>query len=136
MECWTNISFMKGGKIYICWIFGCFFFFKCVTSICEDTWMILVSQIFFFRDLFFFISYSSMMRSFITLLVVGTFLFACDGCPVVLQSSPCLCSCYDLLTLCQNRCNAMTDSGRRSRCMSSCAEYYKSCNRSCLPLPG
>lgn len=78
-----------------------------------------------FRDLGFFISYSSMIRSFIILLVVGNFLFACDGCPIMLQSSPCLCSCYDMLTLCQDRCNTMTDSGRRSRCMSSCAENVK-----------
>lgn len=52
MECWTNISFLKGGKIYICWILGCFFFFKCVTSICEDTWMILVSQTVFLETWF------------------------------------------------------------------------------------
>lgn len=134
MECRTNVLFLKGSKIYNCWGF---FYWKKHN---KNTWRYMNDISFsnsLFRNLVFFISYSSMMRSFITLLVVGTFLFAGDGCPVILRSRPCLCDCFDLLTLCQNRCNTtMTDSGQRSRCMSSCGENYNSCNRSCRLLPG
>lgn len=77
---------------------------------------------------------SPKMKAVILTLFVGLFLHGCEGCPAVLQSSPCFCACYDMLTSCQENCEGMSYSAR-SRCRRSCADRYQSCNRICLPLP-
>lgn len=77
---------------------------------------------------------SPKMKAVILTLFVGLFLHGFEGCPAVLQSSPCFCACYDMLTSCQENCEGMSYSAR-SRCRRSCADRYQSCNRICLPLP-